>query len=107
MEELRRRVEVGGGARGQEIPAPGDRWVGEARPSVTPASVGAIEPREQEPAPNEVTIRPGMTMDDIMRAAIEVALREARGNRRKAAKMLGMGERTLYRKLKDYNLPGL
>ena len=108
MEELRRRVEaVSSGARGEEISAPGDRWVGEVRPSSTPTSVPAIEPREQEPPPNEVTIRPGMTMDEIMRAAIEVALREARGNRRKAAKMLGMGERTLYRKLKDYNLAGL
>jgi DNA-binding NtrC family response regulator len=107
MEELRRRVEAAGGMKGEEIAAPGERWVGEVRPSVTPHSVAAIEPREQEAPPNEVTIRPGMTMDEIMRAAIEVALREARGNRRKAAKMLGMGERTLYRKLKDYNLPGL
>jgi DNA-binding NtrC family response regulator len=107
MEELRRRVELGSPDRGAEVMAPSDRWVGEGRHSVTPASVSAIEPREQEPAPNEVIIRPGMTMDEIMRAAIEVALREARGNRRKAAKMLGMGERTLYRKLKDYNLPGL
>jgi DNA-binding NtrC family response regulator len=106
MEELRQRVDLGGAA-GREITAPGERWVGEARQSVTPASVGAIEPRDQEAAPNEVTIKPGMTMDEIMRAAIEMALREARGNRRKAAKMLGMGERTLYRKLKDYNLPGL
>ena len=110
VEELRRRVELGGGSvvRGEEIAAPGERWVGEVRPAEVPApAVGAIEPREQEPAPNMVTIRPGMTMDEIMRSAIEVALREARGNRRKAAKMLGMGERTLYRKLKDYNLPGL
>ena len=108
MEELRRRVELGSGGRGEEIGAPGEGWVGEVRPAVTPASsVGAIEPRDQEPAPNVVTIRPGMTMDEIMRAAIEVALREARGNRRKAARMLGMGERTLYRKLKDYNLPGV
>lgn len=81
-------------------------WVGEARPSVPAAPAGAIEPREQEAPPNVVAIRAGMTMEEIMRAAIEVALREARGNRRKAAKMLGMGERTLYRKLKDYNLPG-
>jgi len=106
MEELRRRVDLGS-VRGEEVAAPGERWVGEGRSSVTPTSVAAIEPRDQEPAPNEVTIRPGMTMDEIMRAAIEVALREARGNRRKAARMLGMGERTLYRKLKDYNLPGL
>jgi DNA-binding NtrC family response regulator len=69
--------------------------------------VAAIEPRESEAPANEVAIRPGMTMDEIMRAAIEVALREARGNRRKAARMLGMGERTLYRKLKDYNLTSL
>jgi DNA-binding NtrC family response regulator len=107
VEELRRRVELGG-ARSEEIGAPSDRWVGEVRPSgVVAPTVSAIEPRDQEPAPNVVTIKPGMTMDEIMRAAIEVALREALGNRRKAARMLGMGERTLYRKLKDYNLPGL
>ena len=90
--------------------------MGEVRPAATPTTtpaatpapaVSALEPREQEAAPNVVTIRPGMTMDEIMRSAIEVALRDARGNRRKAAKMLGMGERTLYRKLKDYNLPGV
>ena len=44
-------------------------------------------------------------MAEIERAAIELALRETRGNRRKAADMLGIGERTLYRKLKEYNLP--
>ena len=116
MEELRRRVELGGAGRGEEIGAPGGGWVGEVRPAATPTTtpaatpapaVSALEPREQEAAPNVVTIRPGMTMDEIMRSAIEVALRDARGNRRKAAKMLGMGERTLYRKLKDYNLPGV
>ena len=32
-------------------------------------------------------------------------LRETRGNRRKAAESLGIGERTLYRKLREYNLP--
>ncbi len=108
MEELRQRVEMVGAPTGQEIAVPGEhRWVGEVRPSVTPSSVAAIEPRESEAPANEVAIRPGMTMDEIMRAAIEVALREARGNRRKAARMLGMGERTLYRKLKDYNLTSL
>jgi len=44
----------------------------------------------------------GMRMADVERAAIEAALAETRGNRRKAAEMLGIGERTLYRKLKDY-----
>jgi DNA-binding NtrC family response regulator len=63
-----------------------------------------IEPRDQAPPPSVVTIRPGMTMAEIERAAIEAALRETRGNRRKAAELLGIGERTLYRKLREYQL---
>jgi len=63
-----------------------------------------IEPRDQPAPPSVVTIRPGMTMAAIERAAIEAALRETRGNRRKAAELLGIGERTLYRKLRDYQL---
>jgi DNA-binding NtrC family response regulator len=43
-------------------------------------------------------------MEDLEREAIGAALREARGNRRRAAEMLGIGERTLYRKLKEYHL---
>ena len=46
----------------------------------------------------------GNEMAEIERAAIEAALRETRGNRRKAAELLGIGERTLYRKLRDYQL---
>src|SRR5213083_1741332 len=52
----------------------------------------------------DVVYRPGMTMADVERAAIEAALRETQGNRRKAAEVLGIGERTLYRKLKAYAL---
>ena len=63
-----------------------------------------IEPRDQAPPPSVVTIRPGMTMAEIERAAIEAALRDTRGNRRKAAELLGIGERTLYRKLREYQL---
>jgi DNA-binding NtrC family response regulator len=51
-----------------------------------------------------VVFRPGMRMAEVERATIEAALRETRGNRRKAAGMLGIGERTLYRKLKEYGL---
>ena len=45
-----------------------------------------------------------MTIDDMERAAIEVALRDVDGNRRKAAELLGIGERTLYRKISRYGL---
>jgi DNA-binding NtrC family response regulator len=56
---------------------------------------------ETEPA-DQVLYRPGMTMAEVERATIAAALAESRGNRRKAAEVLGIGERTLYRKLKEY-----
>jgi DNA-binding NtrC family response regulator len=46
-----------------------------------------------------------MTMSDIERRVIEATLRETRGNRRRAAEILGIGERTLYRKIREYELP--
>ncbi|QOJ13468.1 MAG: sigma-54-dependent Fis family transcriptional regulator [Planctomycetia bacterium] len=46
----------------------------------------------------------GMTMAQIERRAIELALRATNGNREQAAKMLGIGVRTLYRKIKEYGL---
>jgi DNA-binding NtrC family response regulator len=62
-----------------------------------------VGPAEPEPPPDgEIVYRPGMTMAEVERAAIEAALRETKANRRKAAELLGIGERTLYRKLKEY-----
>ncbi len=67
------------------------------------AAVGPTGAEPDEPAePPTVLYRPGMTMNDIERVAIEAVLREHGGNRRKAAQVLGIGERTLYRKLKQY-----
>ena len=93
--------------------AAGDRWIGDVRTGPLPAvpsrpdgpSAAAIEPRDQAPPPNVVTIAAGATMAEMERPAIEMALRETRGNRRRAAEMLGIGERTLYRKIKEYRLP--
>jgi DNA-binding NtrC family response regulator len=51
-----------------------------------------------------VVFRPGMKLQDLEKNAILAALKEVAGNRRKAAEMLGMGERTLYRKIKEYGL---
>jgi DNA-binding NtrC family response regulator len=64
----------------------------------------APEPGLESSVPEEVVYRAGMTMADVERAAIEAALRETEGNRRQAAERLGIGERTLYRKLKDYQM---
>jgi len=51
-----------------------------------------------------VVYRPGMTMEEMEKEAIVLALREVGGNRRKAAEQLEIGERTLYRKIKKYGL---
>jgi DNA-binding NtrC family response regulator len=54
-----------------------------------------------------VLYRSGMTMADVEKATIEAALKEYQGNRRRAAEVLGIGERTLYRKIKAYHLEGV
>ncbi|MBX3415616.1 MAG: sigma-54-dependent Fis family transcriptional regulator [Pirellulales bacterium] len=46
----------------------------------------------------------GRPLEEIERYYIEQTLRFAGGNREEAARLLGIGERTLYRKIKEYNL---
>jgi DNA-binding NtrC family response regulator len=52
-------------------------------------------------APAEPQIK---TLSSLERAAIREALRATDGNRRKAADLLGISERTLYRKIREYEL---
>ena len=96
LEDLRQRIdgrpsqrveviEVGGGSEGgRQIEA----------------TLDPLAPSPEPLAP--VIYKAGMSMSDVERAAIDAALRETHGNRRKAAETLGIGERTLYRKLKEY-----
>ena len=67
---------------------------------------GAVRDVESEPAQEAgaVVFRLGMTIEQMEREAIAVALREVHGNRRRAAELLGIGERTLYRKISKYDL---
>jgi len=91
VEDLRRRLDHApamGGGMGS----------GGAADSLTAG--GAVEPKGAR-LPNTVEVLPGMTMAQIERAVIEATLRETRGNRRKAAELLGIGERTLYRKIRE------
>jgi DNA-binding NtrC family response regulator len=129
VEELRRRLddERRGGRIDGDLRRR-DGWIGDVQPAsigsgseagvatqaeTLPASsssaasrpAAAIEPRDQAPPPNIVTVTPGMKMSDIEKAVIEAALKETKGNRRRAAEMLGIGERTLYRKIKEYRMP--
>ncbi len=90
VEDLRRRLD-------QAPPVPVSEALG----------VGAgVEPLHVR-LPNTVEIVPGMTMAQIERAVIEATLRETRGNRRRAAELLGIGERTLYRKIREIEAEGV
>ena len=65
----------------------------------------AHDEEDEEPEPGVILYRSGMTMEDIEREAIIATLKEVDGHRREAAARLGIGERTLYRKIKDYGIP--
>jgi len=80
-------------------------------PDADPAQWDTADPEAagegQEALPVEedlVVYRPGMTMDEMEREAIQLALKKVGGNRRKAAEQLGIGERTLYRKINQFGL---
>ncbi len=68
------------------------------------AEVLGIDDDGRRESGEKVIYRPGMRMSDVERAAIDAALMETGGNRRRAAENLGIGERTLYRKIKEYGL---
>ncbi|RKY75296.1 sigma-54-dependent Fis family transcriptional regulator, partial [candidate division KSB1 bacterium] len=66
------------------------------------------------PIANEVHIAPvndsnnsddeSLNLRDMEKNMIDKALKKYKGNRRKAAKALGIGERTLYRKIKEHGI---
>jgi DNA-binding NtrC family response regulator len=117
MEELRRRFDEYRDTH-PELLRSGYPWPlpvpAAMRPAVRSIEDVTIEPEpEPESEPGAVdddedgvaVYRTGMTLRDLEEAAITAALREVKGNRRRAAEMLGMGERTLYRKIKEYEIP--
>jgi DNA-binding NtrC family response regulator len=69
---------------------------------------GTLEPAGREGGAETGAAAPilesGLTMEEIERRAILAALDKTGGNRTQAAEMLGIGLRTLQRKLKDYRL---
>ena len=58
---------------------------------------------ERSGAPPSMRPPVGGRLADVEREAIAEALRQTRGNRRKAARLLGISEATLYRRLKQYD----
>jgi DNA-binding NtrC family response regulator len=58
---------------------------------------------ETAPA-HSVKLRVGMTVADAERELIRATLAEYEGNKAKAARVLGLGRKTLYRKLEEYGM---
>ena len=71
------------------------------QPVVVPGGVTYAEPQG---AGSEMIARRGASIREVERELVEMTLKEVGGNRKKTAKLLGMGERTLYRRMKQYNL---
>ncbi len=53
----------------------------------------------------EVTLRPGVTVEDAEKQLILMTLKHTAGNRARAAELLGLSVKTLFNKLKQYNEP--
>ena len=86
--------------------AEGDRLEPRHLPPEVLAAIPALEstPDAAAPASAAASTASALSLDQLEKQAIRNALRTAGGNREQAAKMLGIGERTLYRKLKEYGL---
>ncbi len=52
----------------------------------------------------ELEVKPRMSLEDMEKELIQKTLKEVKGNRKKASRILGIGERTLYRKIDKYGL---
>jgi DNA-binding NtrC family response regulator len=76
----------------------------DAEQEMGPAVGRPEESQIGETEKNLIVFRPGMTMAELEREAIIATLRAVDGNRRRASEQLGIGERTLYRKLREYEI---
>lgn len=74
--------------------------LGQVRPSLPAAP---IPPQNMDSPVDGITVN-SLRLDSMEQQLILAALKLHNGNRRRAAEDLGISERTLYRKLKDYHL---
>lgn len=69
-----------------------------------PAELSQPSDSQGEPPPGSLASLAGKPLTEVERLCIAETLRLTGGNREEAASMLGIGERTLYRKIKEYQL---
>jgi DNA-binding NtrC family response regulator len=78
---------------------------GEIRLEHLPQSLpgASVEPARRTLGPNpSVTFNVGTTLEQAERELIEITLTHAKNNRTRAAEILGINQKTLYNKLKEY-----
>ena len=95
------------GSRGEDdveaVPEGGVEGGARAETETVPAT-GPETAMLQVPPAGTVAYRPGMTLEDMELEVIRAVLNTVDWNRRRAAEILGIGERTLYRKVRKYKL---
>jgi two-component system response regulator HydG len=69
-----------------------------------PGAGGAGGPHGGGPGPGGLDNVGGIRLEQLEKEAIIKTLAMVHGNREQAAKLLGIGERTLYRKIREYGL---
>lgn len=68
---------------------------------ITPADLAFLEKAPASAVlPTDVTTMAGMTMAEIEKSAVEQTLEACRSNKAKAARMLGISEKSIYNKMK-------
>ena len=67
-----------------------------------PASTGGVDEGDAEP--DDAVLHAGQTIEDAERELIRLTLEHVRGNRTRAAKLLGISRKSLYNKIKLYEL---
>ncbi|KPK66397.1 MAG: hypothetical protein AMS21_02485 [Gemmatimonas sp. SG8_38_2] len=95
---IRRHPELTGAREARVVELPQETA---GAPVRTPDEVGVSTAEADE---DTINFRPGMTMEELERSAIIATLKAVGGNRRRASEQLGIGERTLYRKLREYQI---
>jgi two-component system response regulator HydG len=69
-----------------------------------PSWIGAPAPSSAAARPSAASALAGITLADAERLLVRTSLEAQGGNREKAAKALGISERTLYRKIREFGL---
>jgi len=94
---MRRAVALSGSQIGVEILEPGE---------LTDSPLLAAQPVTAQPEfPGEDGLRPGVSLECMEKRLLELTLDATRGNRSRAAEMMGVSLRTVRNKIREYGLP--